>query len=648
MKKPESASPPLLDPTEQLADANRLVASGELVEALAAYDRLIAAHPAAAEALFNRAVVLHRARRIDEAAAGFRSALALRPRWTEALLALGHLEFQRYRYGDAETWFRRAAEAAPESAEAQCNLGLSQLRQMQPRRALLALRRARELAPDREEPWIALRQALNMLRQEPEALADFLQFEKRAAPSARMIAAALESARLVPGDDIERRYLPLAIDWPYGAADLGALSDILGNIPYFDVTPQAALALCRTYDRIAQTLRSNVADLAQTALLDFEGAPLRIGYLSADFRNHVMGRILDEVIARHDPGGFEIRLYSLAPAGGDDGVTARLVQRTAGLKHLAGMTDYDAATTIAEDRIHLLVDLMGHTSWAQPGILLFKPAPVIVTHLGFHGTVGLRQVDFKITDNVADLPDADVFQIERPLRMSGSIIPIRQIAGPRAESRPFGANVVFGAFVSLHKMSPRCLRAWKSVLDRVPDSILLFSPSFEWQQPLYRSRVAHFGIEPGRVAFVARTFDDATDRERYCAIDVMLDTFPYTGGDSAACAMAEGVPLVTLCGRRHPERVATSVLTHLGITDTIAQTMEEYVELAVRLALDRRWRTDVAARIRAALPDHDAAMTEYTRSLEAALREAWAARPLRRSEPDRGSVAPGLDDAADV
>jgi len=647
MNKPGPASPQLLAFAEQLAHANRLVANGELDEGLAAYDRLIAAHPAAAEALFNRAVVLHRKLRTDEAAAGFRSALALRPRWTEALLALGHLEFQRYRYGEAEQWFGHAAESAPQSAEAHCNLGLAQLRQMQPRRALPALRRARELAPDREEPWVALRQSLNMLRQEPEALADFLRFEKRAAPSARIIAAALESARLVPGDDVERRYLRRAIDWPYGPADLGALSDILGNIPYFDVTPQAAFALCRTYDRIAQTLRSNVADLAQTDLPDFEGAPLRIGYLSADFRNHVMGRILEEVIARHDPAAFEIRLYSLAPAGGDDVVTARLVERTAGMKHLAGMTDYDAALAIAEDRIHVLVDLMGHTSWAQPGILLFKPAPVIVTHLGFHGTVGLRQVDFKITDHVADLPDAGMFQIERPLAMSGSIIPIRQGAGPRARTRPVDANVVFGAFVSLQKMSPRCLQAWKKVLDRVPDSILLFSPSFEWQRPLYLSRVGHFGIEPGRVAFAARTFDDARDRERYGAVDVMLDTFPYTGGDSAACAMAEGVPLVTLCGRRHAERVATSVLTHLGVTDTIAQTVEEYVELAVRLALDRRWRRDVAARIRAALPDHDAAMTAYTRSLEAALREAWARAP-RRSDPDSRSGAPGLQPAADV
>jgi predicted O-linked N-acetylglucosamine transferase (SPINDLY family) len=622
MKKSRATRTRSITWTRQLDDAGRLFAEGKLDSALAAYDGLIAAHPAVAEAHFNRAVVLCRQGRTDEAVAGFLAALSLRPGWTAALLALGHLEFQRSRYRDAEAWFKLAAEAAPSSAEAHCNLGLSQSRQLHPRRALPALRRARELAPDRAEAWIALHHALNMVGQEEESLADFLQFEKRAAPSAQVIAAALEIARVVPSDELERRYLPLAITWPYGAADLGALSNILGNIPFFDIPPEAAFALYRTYDRLAQASRLNVTDLAQRPVLKFEGR-LRIGYLSADFRNHVMGRILDEVIARHDAAAFEIRLYSLAPPGGEDALTARLVQRTAGLKHLVAMPDYNAARAIADDQIHILVDLMGHTSWAQPGILLFKPAPVIVTHLGFHGTVGLRQVDFKITDAVADLPDAGMFQIERPLPMSGSIIPIRQIEGVRAMVSTIDAKVVFGASVSLQKTSPRCLSAWKRILERVPDSMLMFSPHHEWQRPFYLRRVEYFGIDPRRVVFLSPTFDEAQDRGRYGAVDVMLDTFPYTGGDSAACAMAEGVPLVTLCGRRHPERVATSVLTHLGITDTIAQTVDEYVELAVRLARDRPWRDAVAAQIRAALPGHDAAMTAYTRSLEAALREAW-------------------------
>jgi predicted O-linked N-acetylglucosamine transferase (SPINDLY family) len=156
-------------------------------------------------------------------------------------------------------------------------------------------------------------------------------------------------------------------------------------------------------------------------------------------------------------------------------------------------------------------------------------------------------------------------------------------------------------------------------------------------------RAQSFGIDPQRIEFLPMTLDDEQDRGRYVALDVALDAFPYTGGDSAACALAEGVPFVTLCGRRHAERVATSVLTHLGVTDTVAHSEDEYVEIAVQLAQDRDWREQVAARIRAALPDHDAAMTAYTRSLEAALREAWrqhASAIATTASPDEATTHP--------
>ena len=514
---------------------------------------------------------------------------------------------------------------APEFGEAQCNLGLSQLRQLQPNRALPALTRARELAPKHEMPWLSLRRALHMLRREQDALADFLEFEKHATPSAQLILAGLETARMVPGDDLERRYVPLALEWPYAVPDLDALANIVGALPYFYVSREAALGLYRTYDRLAQASRANVADLAPAPAPDSEGS-LRIGLLSADFRKHVMGRIVDEVIARHDRAAFEFRLYSLAPPGGEDALTERLRERTSAFTRLAGMSDHAAASTIAADRLHILVDLMTHTSWSQPGILLLKPAPVIVSHLGSHGVVGLRQVDFKITDRVADLDDAAEFQLERTLRMSCSIIPIRQFDGTRGNDRHVGSSITFGSFASLQKTSPRCLAAWKRILDRVPGATLMFSPYQEWHRDLYRRRLESFGIATHRIGFLPRTLDEAKDRARYAMLDVMLDAFPYTGGDSAACATAEGVPFVTLCGQRHCERVAASVLTHLGVTETVASTEDEYVEIAVRLAGDDAWRNAISQRIRSALPGHDAAMTAYTRGLESALRDAWQQR----------------------
>jgi predicted O-linked N-acetylglucosamine transferase (SPINDLY family) len=221
--------------------------------------------------------------------------------------------------------------------------------------------------------------------------------------------------------------------------------------------------------------------------------------------------------------------------------------------------------------------------------------------------------------------------------MRSAVIPIRRIAQTgRAEysPRPHGATVVFAAFSSLAKLSPRCLRAWRRVLDGVAGAVLLFSPYVDWERKVYVRRAGSFGIDESRLQFVPATQSEAVDRARYRGVDIVLDAFPYTGGDSAAAALAEGVPLVTLCGRRHAERVATSILTHLGVTDTIAHTEDDYVAIAIALAQDSARRAALSERIRASLPpDVASAMETYTRNFEEAL-ECAATQQRAREQSD--------------
>jgi predicted O-linked N-acetylglucosamine transferase (SPINDLY family) len=167
----------------------------------------------------------------------------------------------------------------------------------------------------------------------------------------------------------------------------------------------------------------------------------------------------------------------------------------------------------------------------------------------------------------------------------------------RAELGIADGAIVFGAFVSLLKLSPRCLGLWRDILERVPQAVLAFSPGNVSEEALYRRRVAGFGIDSGRVRFIPRAADDAGDRARYRLIDVVLDTMPYTGGDTTAAALEMGVPVVTRAGIRHAERVSFSLLSHLGVTDTVTHSDQDYVATACRLADDAAWRSGLAARI---------------------------------------------------
>jgi predicted O-linked N-acetylglucosamine transferase (SPINDLY family) len=132
------------------------------------------------------------------------------------------------------------------------------------------------------------------------------------------------------------------------------------------------------------------------------------------------------------------------------------------------------------------------------------------------------------------------------------------------------------------------------------------------------------------VYFIPAARDEAINRARYALLDMALDTFPYSGGDTTLAALDMGVPVVTLCGQRHSERTSYSILMNLGVPQTIAHSEGEFVEIACRLANDMDWRDTMAAQIRRGMKDSMLVdMDGYTRNLEDACRRAIAACPLK-------------------
>jgi protein O-GlcNAc transferase len=553
----------------------------------------------------------------------------------EELIAIGRQCYREGRFAEAERAFNRAAALAPESVEALTQLAATLDRLRRWPEALPLLRRARALAPDDEQVWLAHRGHLLLFQRHEEAFEDFRGFEPHAKLSAAVVIAGLLSARIAPGAQYEEKYLPLALDWPYAKGESGYAGVALAQAEYFDVPRAALKRLHETYNRLRQQERTGVADLASPRAN--RSKPKRIGYLSADFRDHVMGRLMLEVLSRHDRERFSIHAYSLALRELEDALTEKVRRCCASFVQLDGLDNPSAARRIATDNLDILVDLMGHSGSSRPGILLYKPAPVIVTHLGSHGPVGLQQVDFKLSDDEVDLPDVGQYQIERSLPLERCVLPVRRVAraqqGPPREALGIEPPaLVFGVFVSLLKLSPRCLELWGAILERVPRSVLAFSPRRESERSLYLRRLASFGIPGERVAFIPWTLDDAADRARYRVIDVVLDTIPYTGGDTTAAALDMHVPVVTRVGERAAQRMTWSLLAHLGVTDTVARTDEEYVQIACRLAGDPGARSAIASAIAEKLPRSGLSdFNGYTRALESAFERALELKSLPAS-----------------
>ncbi len=349
---------------------------------------------------------------------------------------------------------------------------------------------------------------------------------------------------------------------------------------------------------------------------------LRIGYLSPDFRDHVMGRMALAFLSNRDEAAQQVFLYSTATR--EDAVTSALAKTANRFMRCNNASDESIAARIKADKIDILIDLSGPTAGSRPGVLARKPAPVIITHVGAAGPIGLSAVDYKLTDAICDLPENQEYLIEKLLPMDGCCYPVPKYPLPtlgltKEELRLEGKTVV-GAFYTYMKLSERCVLLWKRVLDEIPNAVLLFSPLDSKLNVAYENIMRAANISAEQFRFIPAGPTEAERLARYRVVDFVLDSMPYGGVNGTLEALYMGVPVVTLTGKHHSERTSTSMLTHLGVTDTIAQSPEEYIEHAKRLATEPAWREEVSTRIRSRWPKF-ADPVDYARRWEALLRK---------------------------
>jgi len=340
-----------------------------------------------------------------------------------------------------------------------------------------------------------------------------------------------------------------------------------------------------------------------------------------------MGKMMWQAIAHHDREAFDLHFYSTSAQR--DEWTQRFESVAARFDDVSALDDAQASARIAADDLDLLVDLSTHTKGSRPGILAAKPARVQLTHVASAGTVGLSQIDWKLTDHRCDVPESQEFMIERLIAMAGCVYPYRHVA-PAAthpfHRKPLGIAedaVVIGAFVNPLKLSRRCLRLWRDVLERVPKAVIAFSPANPAMRASYVRIAKAAGIVDNRLVFLPQGRTDEENQARYSIVDMVLDTMPFGGVNGTIEALDMTVPVVTLVGKRHGERTSYSILEALGVRATIAHTGREYVDIAERLAKDAGFRTSVKRAIAAGIAKSELTdMPTHTRNLEAAYRSA--------------------------
>jgi protein O-GlcNAc transferase len=582
-----------LRPQFAMAHANLGVAlrsDGDVRGAIESYRRALDLNPVDATTWLNLSVALSGLRRFSEALDACDRALALRSLEPKALVARAHALLQLCRYEDALQAFELASQQRPMDGALHLACARILLRGGRPAQALAACARARELDEALRLPADALLFARMQLcdwstRFEDAQLADNRDLP---APMAPTISLGLHDD---PG-----LHLSTAVRWA---------NNLLPQVP------------------VEPALRTH--RLGHSAYAS--SRRLRLGYLSADFRDHVVTHALVRLLECHDRDQFELTALSLS---GDDASHSRVRLRAAmdDCLDLSTLGDAAAALAIRERGIDVLLDLGGFSADARPGILLHRAAPLQVSYLGYPSTMGTRAVDYLICDRQVIPEQFEADYCEQLARLPECFMPydtsrsIAEAAPTRAQQQLPESALVLCSFNASWKIDPRVFDVWMRLLHQLPDSVLWLRDNEEIRGNLRREAAAR-DVAPERLVFAHRESDPATHLARHRLADLFLDTWPYNAHQTACDALWAGLPVLTYAGCSFPSRVAGSLLHAADVPELVCTGLGEYERRALELAHDRAQLESLRVRIRAARDSVLFDMPRLCRHLEYAYRQMW-------------------------
>jgi predicted O-linked N-acetylglucosamine transferase (SPINDLY family) len=633
-----------------------LMAQGQTDEAVAAFRRVLERDPGDAACLCNLAAALAAQRQYDEAIALYQQALQQCPNLAQAHNNLGNAHKAKGQLDAAQACYHRAIQLKPRFAQAYHNLGNLLLSRERPDQAMRAFQQALQLSPSDAHIIKDLARAFLMLGR-PEEAAKHCRDALRLRPDDPEVWNDLGNARYAKGDlddaiDHYRQAIDRAPDWPMPRYNLGlalqgqgrlaearecflkaldlkpddhvARSTYIGSL-YYDPEVDSARLLAEHQKWAERHARFDIVPPPHDNDPDPE-RPLRVGYVSPDFRAHAVAYFVEPILAHHNPEQVESFCY--AQVNAPDASTAKLRRLARHWRHTAGWSEDDLAALIRRDRIDILVDLTGHTAHNRLLTFARKPAPVQVSYLGYPGTTGMTALDYRLVDDVTDPPGETSHSSEELIRLPGTFCCYAPPEAPLKISLPARRDGVltFGSLHKLEKLNHQVVDLWSQILKDVPAARLLLCRNtlHDRTAAYWSAQFGQRGIDPARVVLRRVEPIGMGHLANYDDIDIALDPFPWNGHTTACEAMWVGVPVIALRGSRHSARMVASVLTCLGLTDLIAETPDDYRRLAAAVADDEARRVCLRETLRtrmlgSSLCDGAA----FTRGLEGAYRQVW-------------------------
>lgn len=354
---------------------------------------------------------------------------------------------------------------------------------------------------------------------------------------------------------------------------------------------------------------------------------LRIGYLSPDFRTHPVAYFFESLLDGHDREAVET--YGYGNVTCPDSVTERIAQKFDHYQNIHGLCDSDVAELVRADKIDIAVDLAGHTAGNCLGALAHRPAPIAVTYLGYPDTTGMRQIDYRFTDDWADTDESQCFCTEELIRLPGGFLCYRPPEFAPEPARPpveRNGHITFGSFNNSSKINARTISLWAQILNTVTNSRLLIKSRAgddHGMRDNFFRQFEQFGISRDRIEIHGQK-PAIEYMQLYNSVDIALDTFPYNGATTTCDAMWMGVSVISMTGEHHASRVGLSILTRLGLEFFAASERREFVAKAAALAQNPKALADIRLSMRQRMTESTLCNAgAFARTVEKAYRKMW-------------------------
>jgi len=601
-----------------------LKAQGKWTEAIEYYQRALAINPKEADTYNNLGNLFYEQGQLNKALEAYQQALTLKPNYIWAYNNLSRVLRKQGQLAEAITCCQQAIQLKPDFAPAYNNQALAFSEQNEFIKAVDCLHKALNLNPNYAEAYCnlgiilqkqgKLSEAMNSLQRAIALKPDFNQAHNN------LGSVLTEMGRISEAINHYRKALAQNPSQPIH-------SNLLLSFDYRILDTDTFL---NEHQRFNEQYAKPLAALIKPFLNDRASQrKLKIGYISPDFHQHVVSHFVEPILAHHNHQQFDIFCYYTNLK--IDKITKHLQQYADHWRNCFGLLDEELVAQIRQDQIDILVDLSGHTYGKQLLILARKPAPLQMTYLGYPNTTGLTAIDYRITDSYAEPPGiAESLSTETLLRMPKSYFcywPAKE--SPLVNKLPASQKgyITFGSFNKFAKLSEEVLELWAQVLKAVPNAKLLIKAKSLNDRPTQKAlqaQLAKLGIEAERLILVTYAPSTQAHLQTYYQVDIGLDSYPYNGATTTCEALWMGVPVVTLVGERHAARMGFSILSALGLTELIAHTPDEYVQICIKLANDINYLQKFRQKIRTqmqASPLMDGAT--FTHHLETNYQQVW-------------------------